>query len=252
MSQDLGIATYWTGSHTQYAGKISPYGFTAYEHAQGAMWGTHRSEQIAFYNSTLRSLIHTEVNAPASPYQILLNYIQKTGKQYFIMTSNVDAAFVRTGFSSDRIYEIHGSRLRSQCLDFNQEHGIFETDITSGQPTSCPMCQGDTRPNCLFFVDFEFNPAINRKQQDSYAAYKRTITEPGTVALEIGAGTTIATIRNESLRLNSKQDIPIVRINPYDLHDDGGLKNILRQSITAPFLRLENKATEGLTLITQQ
>lgn len=252
MSQDLGVATYWTGTHTQYAGKMSPYGFTDYEHAQGAMWGTHRAEQIAFYNSTLHSLIHTEVNTPTSPYQVLFDYIQQTGKQYFIMTSNVDAAFARTGFLPDRIYEIHGSRLKSQCLDFNQEHGVFDTDLKTGKPTPCPTCQGDTRPNCLFFVDFEFNPTINRKQQDAYAAYKRTLTSPKTVAIEIGAGTTIATIRNESLRLNSKQDIPVIRINPYDLHDDGGLKNILRKSKTAPFLRLEHKAIAGLTLLTQK
>jgi len=252
MSQELGVATYWTGSQNQYAGAMSPYGFTDYEHAQGAMWKTHRAEQIAFYNSTLHGLISTEVTASTSPYKILFDYLNQVNKDYFIMTSNVDSAFKRTGFNPEKIYELHGNRTNSQCLDFPKEHGIFPTDIESGNPTKCPECSWDTRPNCLFFVDFEFNPALNRKQQDIYASYKRTLEDTATVALEIGAGTTIATIRNESLRLNSKQDIPVIRINTHDLHNYGGLKNILPKSKTAPFIALEQTARDGLTLLTSQ
>lgn len=250
MSQDLGVGTYWTGDNNQYAGNLSPFGFTDYEHAQGAMWKTHRAEQIVFYNSTLHKLISTEVTEPTSPYKILFDYLEQENKDYFIVTSNVDSAFKRTGFNPEKIYELHGNRTKSQCLDFPKEHGIFATDIESGNPTACPECSGDTRPNCLFFVDFEFNPKLNRAQQDTYATYKRSLNDAATVALEIGAGTTIATIRNESLRLNSKQNIPVIRINTHDLYNYGGLKNILPKSKTAPFIALEHTAKDGLALLT--
>lgn len=250
MSQDIGAGTYWTGENRQYAGNMSPYGFTDHEHAQAAMWNTNRDAQIAYYNSTLHGLISTEVNAPHSPYRVLQNYLEHAGKDYFIMTSNVDSAFMRAGYLPDRIFEMHGSRVNSQCLDFPQEHGVFPTDTTAGSFTRCPNCKGDTRPNCLFFVDFAFNPKIKGRQQDAYAAYKATIPNSQAIVLEIGAGTTIAGIRNESLRLNSRHNFPVIRINPHDINENGGLKNILKKSKTAPFIGIENTAIEGLTLLT--
>lgn len=249
MSAEIGTGTYWSGPERQYAGNLSIHGFTDLEHAHGAMWDTHRAMQIDFYHGILDGLINTDVNNSTSPYRILHDYLEETGKNYFIMTSNVDGAFVRSGFSAEKIYEIHGTRLRSQCLDFPVEHGIFPTNTTSGIPTQCPECKGDTRPNCLFFVDFAFNPAIARKQQDQFTAFRESLSGTPSTVLEIGAGTTIATIRNQSLRINSKQHIPVIRINPHDLFNDGGLKNILPKSKIAPFVRIQADATPGLLSI---
>jgi NAD-dependent SIR2 family protein deacetylase len=249
MSAEIGAKTYWSGDDKQYAGDISPYGLTDLEHAHGATWDTHRKSQIAFYQDSLASLLSMDILGANSPYRILKDYLETTGKDYFIQTSNVDSAFSRAGYDRTRIHEIHGTRFRSQCLTNPQEHGVFKTDTSS--ITICPACDGDTRPNCLFFVDFEFNPSVTGKQQDAFAEFRTSIDNASTVLLEIGAGTTIAAIRNLSLRLNSKNHIPIIRINPHEINNDGGLKNILPKSPTAPFFRVETSATEGLRLLTQ-
>lgn len=246
MSQELGTQTYWTGQENKYAGATSQYGFTDLEHAHAEMWETHKIVQKDYYNANLQNIIGTDVNATQSPYRILKEYLDSTAKNYFVMTTNVDGAFVRSGYSNDSVYEVHGSRLRSQCLDHPLDHGIFPTDISSSSPTSCPKCQGDTRPNCLFFVDFAFNPSVTLSQQDRFTEYRESLQPASSILLEIGAGTTIATIRNQALRVNSKLNIPVVRINPDDIDSDGGLKNILRKSVSAPFLRIKENAGSGL------
>lgn len=246
MSADIGIGTYWSGEKRQYGEELSRFGFSQYEHTQAEMWKTHREEQVAFYAETIPALVKNDVLTIDSPYKILADYLQDDGKDSFVLTSNVDAAFVRAGFDSSRIYEIHGSRLRSQCLENPMEHGVFDTDISIIGNTPCPICQSFSRPNCLFFVDFDFNPFVLHRQQHSFGEYKESLKTGNTVALEIGAGTTIAAVRNQGMRLNRDFDIPIIRINLYELNETTGMENIIRSSAKAPTLGIEMNATKGL------
>lgn len=246
MSADIGVGTYWSGAKRQYGEEISRFGFSQYEHAHGEMWKTHREEQVAFYAETLPSLVKNDVMTVDSPYKILKDYLQAEDKDSFILTSNVDAAFVRAGFDTSRIYEVHGNRLRSQCLQEPFEHGVFATDINNAANTPCPTCQSPSRPNCLFFVDFDFNPLVLHQQQKRFSDYKDSLYTGKTVILEIGAGTTIAAIRNQGMRLNRDYDIPIIRINLHELNETTGMENIIRRSIKAPNLGIEMNASKGL------
>lgn len=249
MSADVGIGTYWSGDNRQYGKEISRFGFTQYEHAQGKMWQTHRQEQIEFYKETLLPLVENNVLSPDSPYRLLKDYLDASEKEYYVVTSNVDAAFIRAGFNPERLFEIHGNRLRSQCLDTPQEHGVFLTDTNIGATTHCPTCNGDTRPNTLFFLDFDFNPSITNQQQDKFFAYRVSLTKGKAIVLEIGAGTTIATIRNQGLRLNRDYDSPVIRINLHELNTKGGMENIIKRSSTAPVIGLEMSSFDGLNCI---
>lgn len=246
MSADVGVGTYWSGANRQYGKDISRFGFSQYEHAHGDMWNTHREEQIAFYSESLPALVKNDVLTADSPYKILLDYLSAEKKDSFVATSNVDAAFIRAGFDAVKVYEVHGNRLRSQCLENPMEHGVFATDINSNINTPCPICKCPSRPNCLFFVDFDFNPFVLHHQQHAFNEYKQNLKKGKTVILEIGAGTTIAAIRNQGMRLNRDFDIPIIRINLHELNETTGMENIIRCSKQAPILGIETNASKGL------
>lgn len=246
MSSELGLETYWEKNKGKYGGSVSPYGLTSYEHAQGARWDTDRQSQLKYHRDNLQKFLTVDFHQEHSPYTGIKEYLDVLGKEYFVVTSNTDGGFLRTGYDENRIHEIHGNILNSQCLSYPEDHGVYATNLDIKGITSCPVCGGDSRPNCLFFVDFNFNNQRTGKQQDIFAQYSRSLGKGEAIVLEIGAGTTIATIRNQSLRINSRHDAPVIRINPHDIEENGGMKNIIHQSKTAPFIYLPIGAQQGI------
>lgn len=218
MSADIGVKPYWTGDDKKYGDEVSKEGYTSYEHAQASLWDEDQSAQIRHFNNTLHQAVNNNVSELDSPYRTLKKFLTNMEKEYFICTSNVDGAFERTGFNKDKIYEVHGSRLRSQCLEF-PHHGICDTDVMSGNPTRCPKCNGYTRPNTLFFGDFEFNSKIATKQRTNFYNFRQS-DEKDTLILLIGAGLTVPTIHNEAITTSLAYQLPLVRINPDPLPDE--------------------------------
>lgn len=214
MSVEVGIQPYWIGDDKKYGSEKSAEGFTAYEHSHATLWDTDREAQIRHFNSNLMLLVGNDVLGADSPYKLLLDYLISYGKDYFVSTSNVDGAFVRAGFDSGKIFEVHGSRMRSQCLDYPHRHGVFTTDVISGNPTLCPSCQGDTRPNTFGFWDFDFNAKVSTEQRTHFQIFRETADKTHTVGLVIGAGTTVPTIHDQALMTNLMYEIPLIRINP--------------------------------------
>ena len=214
MSVEVGVQPYWTGNDKKYGSEESAEGFTAYEHSHASLWETDREAQIRHFNGNLMSLVGNDVLSADSPYKLLLDYLMATNKDYFVSTSNVDGAFVRAGFDSEKIFEVHGSRLRSQCLDYPHRHGVFATDLVSGKPTLCPTCKGDTRPNTFGFWDFDFNAKVSTEQRTRFQIFRETSAAEHTVGLVIGAGTTVPTIHDQSLMTNLAYEVPLIRINP--------------------------------------
>lgn len=81
----------------------------------------------------------------------------------FIVTSNVDGQFHKSGFNPERIYECHGSIHYLQCL-FNCRERIWpannlqievdqEQFLAIGRLPRCPDCGELARPNILMFGD---------------------------------------------------------------------------------------------------
>jgi NAD-dependent SIR2 family protein deacetylase len=248
MSAELGLPVYYKGKDVRYGDQVMPSGLTAMEHANAELWEENRELQIEFFHESLQQIIDIFIEDESNHYHILYNYLKRENKKYFVMTSNVDRSFGRSGFAESRIYEIHGTRLKSQCLD-HPYHGVFPT-LCNNEKTLCPVCQGDTRPNVMFFGDYVFNDSVALKQQNNYANYRSDLLSKKAVALEIGAGNTVATIRNQSAILNHHFDTTVIRINTDD--DDGyaAVDANIPPSNT-PFIKLAMTASEGIKVLTK-
>lgn len=249
MSAELGLPVYYKGKDVRYGEQVMPSGLTAFEHAHADLWEENREIQIDFFHESLRQILSIPIEDKSNHYHILYDYLKRENTKYFVMTSNVDRAFARAGFAESRIYEIHGSRLKSQCLD-HPEHGVFST-LTNNEKTLCPVCQGDTRPNVMFFGDYNFNTAVEVKQQNNYVVYRNNLIGRKTVVLEIGAGDTVPTIRNQSGILNHYFDATVIRINMDTSDDSAGLSVSSVPVNTSPFIGLIMGARDGIKTLTR-
>jgi NAD-dependent SIR2 family protein deacetylase len=255
MSADLGTATYWTGKNNKYAGTVDKSGLTALQHATEMTWDTHRKEQIEYFHKTYNIFQHLHQHNKENHYTSLLSYLNKENKEYFVQTSNVDSAFYNYGYNEDALYEAHGSYRYSQCLAQPQEHGIYPTNNNVETYTPCPTCGSDSRPNALFFDDYKYQPDIAHVQRQNKYIFEEKLQTNNAVLIEIGAGTTVPTIRNHTLRINAGQDIPVIRINASSHEDDiDGISALIKPSAIAPILELKTKAQTGLKILvgTQQ
>lgn len=146
-------------------------------------------------------------------------------KSYFVVTSNIDEHFQKAGFHRKNIFEIHGSIYNSQCM-YNAECETWDTEypkmekdsITASPPfPMCPVCNSYCRPNIHLFEDDFFVPAIAADQQFRYMEWQDKIKRfrKNTIAIEIGAGTTISTLRRYSEEFAADK-FPLIRINLND------------------------------------
>ncbi len=146
-------------------------------------------------------------------------------KDYFIITSNIDEHFQKAGFSEYKIFEIHGSIFYMQSMDilekeiwltpklkFDKKNFILKSPI--------PKCLGgkyNCRPNIMMFGDWFWVATKSLHQQKRYIDWQKQIKAKykNIVALEIGAGTVIRTIRAASERFVTDK-YPLIRINLND------------------------------------
>lgn len=161
-----------------------------------------------------------EKTNPHEGYYKLLNRLKD--KEHFIVTSNIDEHFLKTGFDEHRIFECHGSVNYMQCMDILEREVWLTPDIKSENlqlknlPV-CPNCGGVCRPNVLLFGDWFWIPIRSTHQQIRYINWCAAInaTQKNIVAIEIGAGKTIRTIRNAAEAFASTA-YPLIRVNPFD------------------------------------
>ncbi|GLP65043.1 hypothetical protein TUSST3_16630 [Streptomyces sp. TUS-ST3] len=152
-------------------------------------------------------------------------------KDTWVMTSNVDALFVRNAFDPERIFTPQGDYGRYQCTTpctrrtWSTEPLVEELlrayDPTSGLITDpgalprCPNCGGDVEINVRIgpeFVDDAYLPAVGRLQDwlNSLPAGDRLLV------LEFGAGfNTPGVIRRPGEHLTRRlPGARLVRVNP--------------------------------------
>jgi NAD-dependent SIR2 family protein deacetylase len=161
-----------------------------------------------------------EQTKPHEGYCILLDKVKD--KEHFIVTSNIDEHFLKAGFDENRILECHGSINYLQCLDILEREVWLTPDITSenfelNDIPVCPNCGGRCRPNVLLFGDWFWIPIRSTHQQIRYNKWCKEMKEmkKSIVAIEIGAGKTIRTIRNAAESFASTT-YPLIRVNPFD------------------------------------
>lgn len=176
---------------------------------------------------------------PHEGFEIVRNWTKRIS-EYFVFTSNIDGHFQRTGFAHDRIVEVHGSIHFMQCSrGLNCSKTIWSSDDTTvevdeaslkatGRLPECAECRSLARPNILLFGDRAWNPLRFAEQDDRYKQWCNKVRGSNVVAIEIGAGTAVPTVRYECQRKSRK----LIRINPHEFE-----ANV--QSISIPMGGLE-------------
>ncbi|HVJ68958.1 MAG TPA: Sir2 family NAD-dependent protein deacetylase [Caulifigura sp.] len=138
----------------------------------------------------------------------------------FVFTSNVDGQFQQAGFPESEIVERHGSIHFLQCTarcgqELWPAAGVqVQVDETTIRCRSvfpvCPACGAIARPNILMFDDGDWDRTRCTQQLARDVAWLRRVEGRRVVAVEIGAGLVIPTVRDECERRSHV----LVRINP--------------------------------------
>ncbi|MGE5336426.1 MAG: SIR2 family NAD-dependent protein deacylase [Gemmatimonadota bacterium] len=140
---------------------------------------------------------------PHEGYEILRRWADDKAYGAFVFTSNVDGQFQKAGFADDRVCEAHGSIHHLQCLDACGDHiwagDGFEPVVDEGQCRlvsalpGCRHCSSVARPNVMMFSDYEW--LSGRAETRLAKLGKWASLVPRLVVIEIGAGTSIPTVR---------------------------------------------------------
>ena len=164
--------------------------------------------------------------APHAGFAILRRWAEAMPHGYFVMTSNVDGHFHRAGFPPERIYECHGSLHHLQCHEGCPDTwpaDAVQVDIdphTFRARSALPRCScgGLARPNLLMFCDGGWLDTRYRAQQRRYRDWLETVQDRRLVAIELGAGTAIATVRHTCEYAAWR----LIRLNPQDTEPPAG------------------------------
>ncbi len=148
-----------------------------------------------------------------------------SGKEYFVVTSNCDEHFQKAGYNENNILECHGSIYYMQCMDIKEKEiwltpqiKVNKESVTAEDPLPlCPNCNSNCRPNLFLFGDWFWVSTRSVHQQLRFNSWCKEIKlkYKNILAIEIGAGKAIPTIRNAAERF-SENKYPLVRINPND------------------------------------
>lgn len=163
---------------------------------------------------------------PHRGYNIIKEWTNELGLDYFVATSNVDGHFQKAGYPEEKVFEVHGSIHHLQCTvpcspdiwENNYEFQIDKETMRSKNVPTCSRCDKAARPNILMFGDFAWISSRTDKQE---ARFKDFLDNKGNnkfVIIEIGAGTAVPTIRHLSERIARGYNATLVRINPREYH----------------------------------
>lgn len=179
----------------------------AFESDPALAWGFY-GHRLNLYRATL----------PHEGFQILRRIGDGLPEGCFVFTSNVDGQFAKAGFDAERIAECHGSIHYLQCLDgcrddiwsadgfdpqVDEEHCRLVSDFPR-----CPHCGAIARPNILMFGDWGWLERRSTAQYERLRRWLRVVER--LLAIEIGAGTNIPTVRMMSESAGGR----LIRINP--------------------------------------
>ena len=157
-----------------------------------------------FYGHRLKLYQKT---VPHRGFNILLekNTVKKI--PMFIFTSNVDGHFQKTGFTGEQIVECHGSIMHLQCteacgqsiwrVESDFKLNIDPQNLQAKNPLPlCPSCGSIARPNILMFSDWEWLQERTARQTENLTRWLEQYCSPKLLVLELGAGTSIPTVRS--------------------------------------------------------
>ena len=161
---------------------------------------------------------------------MLQDWAAAFGQDSFVVTSNVDGQFQKSGYREDQVLEVHGSIHHLQCLSpcgndiWDNDEAIpvdLETMRAQHVP-GCRNCSQPARPNILMFGDYSWLSDRTHGQEMRFDSFLAQHQHQPIVVVEMGAGTAIPTIRYMSERIGQRFGATVVRINPREAHISGG------------------------------
>lgn len=199
----------------RFAEMSNPHWFRADPHLAWGFFG-HR---LNLYRSAV----------PHRGFEILRRWGERLPHGYFVFTSNVDGQFQKAGFDEERILECHGSIHHLQCTRgcgsaiWPSHETRIDVDEETIRATSelpqCPRCQGLSRPNILMFGDWEWDGTRTATQRSRYREWLSWVAGSRLVAIEMGAGLAIPTVRREC----EERGQVLIRINPREAEAADGI-----------------------------
>ena len=168
----------------------------------------------------------------------------------FVLTSNIDAYFLRAGFDEDHVYESHGSCNLLQCTkggtwEDSCDSGIWKwptilnesgenmiqidehlrvTDECVSMLPRCPKCGAYARPHVSHSTDYpeDVVPTRKSRQERALVDWLESIGNKKLVVLEVGCGTSIHSLRSETEIIIGKRQMiekdegatTLIRIDP--------------------------------------
>ncbi|PLX78835.1 MAG: NAD-dependent deacetylase [Desulfuromonas sp.] len=179
---------------------------------------------------------------PHRGFHLLQEWIDRFDFDSFVVTSNVDGQFQKAGFREDQILEVHGSIHHLQCLS-PCGHAIWDNDeqipvdfdtMRAEHVPMCRHCNHPARPNILMFGDYSWLPDRTHGQEMRFDLFLDQHQGGRIAVIEMGAGTSIPTIRYLSERVGGRNGTRVIRINPREAH------------IASPHISMSCGALEGL------
>lgn len=172
-------------------------------------------DPVVAWNFYIDRIIRYRNTVPHSGYTALLNAIKMHNKDYFVVTSNIDGHFQKSGYNPDLISEIHGDLQHTQCNKpcsrTITNMSRFECIATSVDDLpKCTNCGSILRPHVMMFSDPKFiftNVDYGEHRYREWSSNKLSI-----LGIELGAGTTIPSIRY----FGEEHTTALIRINPYE------------------------------------
>ena len=185
-----------------------------FENNPALAWGFY-GHRLSLYRKTV----------PHAGFGILHKWSGQFALGSWIFTSNVDGQFQMAGFSQSNIHECHGSIHHLQCTE-NCSAGVWnadefepvvnqETCQLANDPPLCRVCGSLARPNVMMFSDWNWVNERTRLQRDHESRWLDGVSncKGKVVIVEIGAGTSIPSVRHYSHFLVREFGARIVRIN---------------------------------------
>lgn len=144
---------------------------------------------------------------PHPGFDILKCWLREKPQDGFVFTSNVDGHFQSADFCDDRIVECHGAIDYHQCslpcgdaiwpADMENIDVDLATFRALGSLPQCRFCGSCARPNILMFGDGSWMEDRTRNQFVRFRHWLKSIRECKLVIIELGAGTSVPTVRHQ-------------------------------------------------------
>jgi NAD-dependent SIR2 family protein deacetylase len=190
-------------------------------------WEITEENALSYWGAWSHHLLQNRFNIePLAAYQYLNNLL--SGKDYFIVSTNVDGQFEKAGFLSEKIFAPQGSYALLQCskpcsdevynslpyIKNMRESMDDEYHIKPEFVPRCPRCNALLKPNLRQDDSFVDTPHIHN--HSDYADFVNSLTDvDSAVLLELGVGyNTLGIIRYPFETFNAQlSHSHLIRIN---------------------------------------